>query len=54
MTKKQISYEAATALRSVNRAISMLSEEGLITYQKKRFSNLFPETVERYLETIME
>jgi len=54
LTKKQISYEAATALRSVNRAISMLSEEGLITYQKKRFSILFPETVELYLENKME
>jgi len=54
LTKKQISYEAATPLRSVNRSISMLSVEGLIAYKKKRFSILFPEKVERYLETVME
>jgi transcription initiation factor IIE alpha subunit len=54
LTKKQISYEVATPLRSVNRAISMLSEEGLIAYKKKRFSILFPEKVERYLERVME
>ena len=54
LTKMQISYEAATPLRSVNRSISMLNEEGLIAYKRKRFSILFPEKVERYLETVME
>ncbi len=54
LTKKQISYEAATPLRSVNRSISMLNEEGLIAYKKKRFSVLSPEKVESYLETVME
>jgi len=54
LTKKQLSYEAATPLRSVNRAISLLSEEGLLAYKKKRFSILFSEKVEVYLENIIE
>ncbi|MEA1883194.1 MAG: Crp/Fnr family transcriptional regulator [Thermotogota bacterium] len=54
LTKKQISYEVATPIRSVNRALSILSEEGLITHKKKHFSIHFPEKVGKYLETIME
>ena len=54
LTKKQMVYEAATPLRSVNRAITTLSKEGLIDYQKGLFSVLLPETVEVNLRKIME
>lgn len=54
LTKKQISYEAATPLRSINRAIALLNEEGWIEYKKKQFFVQFPKKIETYLTKIME
>ncbi|MFP4460565.1 MAG: Crp/Fnr family transcriptional regulator [Thermotogota bacterium] len=54
LTKKQISYEAATPLRSVNRAVSAWIEEGMIEMSKKRFLIPCPEEVENYLQGVVE
>lgn len=54
LTKKQISYEAATPLRSVNRAIFILCEEGMIELNKKRFLIPSVQVVEKYLQGFVE
>lgn len=49
LTKHQLSLEANTPLRSVNRAIAKSSQDGLFTYQNRHFKILNEQAVMAFL-----
>ena len=49
LTKHQLSLEANTPIRSVNRAIAKSSRDGLFTYQNRQFKILNEQAVMKFL-----
>lgn len=54
LTKHQLSLEVNTPIRSINRAISQSSRDGLFTYQNRHFEILNEQAVMEFLPEILK